>query len=125
MCGPTGYYIAHKNIPMLPMVCTDTELQDKNVFSTLIRLVSTYGKMGRAFRQIFQFYGWNRMAMMTREGGTCDCGANGIRQAFRDANITIAEWIKAPASVTNREIEEYLLRMRSRASSKFSYCIIK
>ncbi len=121
MCGATGYYIAHKNIPMLPMVCTDTELQDKNVFSTLLSLVGPHGKMGRAFRQIFKFYGWNRMAMFTREGrGSCDYVANGIREAFRETNITIAEWIKAPKDVIEDvEIEEYLLRMRGRARSKF------
>ncbi len=66
------------------------------------------------------------MAMMTREGGgSCDYGANGIREAFRDTNITIAEWIKAPRVVTDKEIEEYLLRMRSRASSKFTYTITR
>ncbi len=122
VCAPTGYYIAHKNIPMLPMGCTDTELGDKNVFRTLLRLGSTYGKMGRAFRQAFQFYGWNRMAMFSREGdGSCDYGTNGIREAFRGTNITIAEWIKAPRGVTTQDMEEYLFRMRSRARSKF-YC---
>ncbi len=61
------------------------------------------------------------MAMLSREGGgSCDYGANGIREAFRDTNITIAEWIKAPRGVIEDvEIEQYLLRMRSRARSKF------
>ncbi len=103
---------------MFPMSCTNTVLGDKGLYSTLIRLASPHGKMGRAFKQIFTHYRWSRTAMLIREGrGGCESGANSIKHAFRGTNITIAEWIEAPRNVKQREIEDYLLRLRGRARS--------
>ena len=115
-------YLSHWNVPYLSHGCLDPDLRDKSYYNTFIRGgTPPYGKVGLAFGNIFEHYGWDRgIFMIEDEGGTstCEYGAEGIEIVFKQRNISVAEWIRLPTSAEGRiptsRIDGYLNRARNR-----------
>lgn len=62
--------------------------------------------------------------MMVDRYVMCDVGAQAVEETFRDANITMTEYIQPPRDVTDRELEDYLRRLRNRAMG-MSYKLLR
>ncbi len=119
VCIPAGYYIAFKNIPMFPSVCTNPALGDRSLFKTLIRVHPPYNKLAKAVRQIFRGYNWKRFSVFSREVFLCSYGAQGLYDLFKGTDVVLTDWVKAPDTISDGTIEQVLTRMRTRARSKY------
>ena len=83
VCVPTGYYHGHFNIAMFPTACTDSALDDRKRYPTLVRCLPTLQKIGRAFGEIFREFKWIKMAIYAREFGQCQYGAEAINDELQ------------------------------------------
>ncbi len=100
---------------MFPSVCTDTALADKSIFKTLIRLSAPYNKLAKAMRLMFRQYSWSRFSIFSRDSGLCSYGTQGMFDLFHGTNVTLTDWIRAPRTIDDEEIERALRVMRNRA----------
>ncbi|ELU17359.1 hypothetical protein CAPTEDRAFT_197861 [Capitella teleta] len=87
---PIGHYWTVKNIPTITHGATDPALEDKKVYTTLMRLGPTYNKYGAAFVAICQYYQWDRVAILAKNYHTCEFGASSINMAFSLNNLTFS-----------------------------------
>ena len=117
---PAGHYIAFKNLPMFPLACTDTELANKRIFTTLVRIAAPFNKMAEGIGQMFRHYSWTRFSMFIRDFGICLYGAQGLVEIFKGTNVTIMDWVKADRVVTDDVIERALGVIRDRARSRLN-----
>ena len=121
VCIPTSYYYSYWNLAMFPEVCTSAVMDDKQTHDILVRVMPSYSKVGPAFTELFQLYGWKTVVMIVPDSEFyCEFGAEGIRDSFKLNNITIAEWITIPAwgPMSSRELDAVLSRVRDRGRSE-------
>ncbi len=127
VCIPASYYYSYWNLAIFSESCTSALLDDKVAHDILIRVMPSYSKVGPAFTQLFKHYGWTQAVLVGPDGATyCEFGANGIRDKFKENNITISEWITIPAKgeLFTRDIDSILGRVRSRGRSEYHTFII-
>ena len=126
MCAAVGYYLSYYNVPIFPHGCTSPDLHDKSQFTTLIRVNSAFGKMGKAFGELYTFFNWTTTVMLTSEEVfTCWTGARIVDAYFRQINVKVAEWIKSYSTFLPDDIiDEYLERVKERGRSIYFQFII-
>lgn len=117
---PGGYYLSYWNIPTFSYGATDTTITDKSIYNTIVRLGLTYTKMGVAFKEIFQSFGWDSVVLLTRTTLACDYGARAIVDTFASSNITVSEWMRVEPGLTDREADMRLDNFRERGRSGYS-----
>ena len=124
VCKPVSYLMSHYQLPFLSTACTDSDLDDKRLHKTFVRLSAPFSKTGHALITIFKHYGWKKMVVMVGEKLDCLLGGVAIEDAIKhEANMTVVEWIKLPGGdedtdVTDQELDEYLKRASTRSRSK-------
>ena len=92
MCIPTGYYYGHFNIPMIPTACTSPDLEDRQLYPTLIRCAPTNNKMGHAMGVLVTQYNWKNIAMLTQDISVCDYGVNAILNQMKVCKIITEDY---------------------------------
>ncbi len=118
MCIPIGYYIAEKNVPFYPLACTSPKLADKESFSTLVRLVATYNKMGQAFLELCRHYGWRRLSLLTLDTGHCQAGGEAIRHELKQGGLSLTEWVRTGTQLEDSDLEGHLRGLSRRSRGK-------
>ncbi|CAG2192758.1 ANPRA [Mytilus edulis] len=116
---PTGLLAAVWNIPMFSQGSTDPVLEDKGIYKTLIRLGPPFDKLGAAFVQLCKHFKWDRLVMISRrktdqKNVFCDYSSRSNEKAFRDNNITLAEWIVIDDGISDVAIDDVLDRIKQR-----------
>ncbi|CAH1773110.1 unnamed protein product [Owenia fusiformis] len=112
---PVGHLASFWNIPMFGHASTDPVLSNKRLFTTLLRLLPPYNKMGSAFVEIFKFYGWRRCVMLTtRLASLMSEASRSVLQKFREFNITLADFIEVNSNLDDSDIDDYLRRFQHR-----------
>ncbi|KAK3097147.1 hypothetical protein FSP39_006819, partial [Pinctada imbricata] len=54
--------------PHISWASSSVTLSDKNTFSTLIRLMPTYNKIGKAVAGILNYFSWNQLSIIAERG---------------------------------------------------------
>ena len=66
---PSAHLTSNWNFPQITWVATAHELSDKSKFSTYVRTLGPYSKIGIAFNAIFERFGWKRVGMLNVDLG--------------------------------------------------------
>ena len=66
VCVAAGYYASYWNMAFLPFGCADEELQDKDVYDTMIRVHPPSNKLANAVNELFVEIGWKTVVMIIR-----------------------------------------------------------
>ncbi len=108
---------------MFSQASTDPRLSDKNIFTTLVRMGPPFTKMGRAITQLFKYFEWTRVVMVSRLSVGqrfvfCDYASRSIEKMFRTNNISIEDWMKFSDGLSETEIKSILERIKYRGRSK-------
>lgn len=111
------------NIPIFSQASSDPSLADKNTFTTLVRLGPPFNKMGKAFVELFRYYNWTRVVIISKRKADnrnvfCDYSARSIVESFDENGIKIADFILIDAGITDDEIESSLKRAKLSGRSK-------
>ncbi|KAK3096856.1 hypothetical protein FSP39_004017 [Pinctada imbricata] len=96
---PVGQLASFWNFPIFSQASSDPVLEDKTTYKTLIRLGPPFNKLGRAFVEIFKYFNWNRVVMISRRKTDnkrvfCDYSSRSSEEVFRLHNITLADWMQ-------------------------------
>lgn len=107
---------------------TDPVLEDKGIYKTLIRLGPPFDKLGAAFVQLCKHFKWDRLVMISRrktdqKNVFCDYSSRSNEKAFRDNNITLAEWIVIDDGISDVAIDDVLDRIKQRGRSKYQHSL--
>ncbi|KAK2149864.1 hypothetical protein LSH36_433g00014 [Paralvinella palmiformis] len=119
VCIATGYYYTHFDVPTFPTACTSPDLDDRQLFPTLVRCAPTYNQMGNAFGVMVTQYGWKRVALFTQEDSPCVYGAEAIKSRMKLLNVTVAETLTFTKKIRDDEMEFKLDRLRGRTRSEY------
>lgn len=66
-------------VPMISWVGTDPDFDDKITYSTLARTLGPFSKMGTFLVEIFQFYKWKRVVVISSTYLLYQDAANAIK----------------------------------------------
>jgi len=106
---------------MFPESCIDSVLDDKTVYTTMIRVSGTLSQLGYAFVQLFNLYGWHRAILLTdRSEGICLEGATSFYNHAIVQNITVVNWLKMEDTVSDEVISNIINQIKQQARSKLS-----
>jgi len=120
-----GYIASYYNVPIYPESCTDSTMDNKTTFSTMVRIAGSWQAYGASFVRLFQLYGWYRFIILTDSSPAgCVFGATSLVNQLAGSNTTIAEWIKMSTVPIDSEIADYVSRVQQRARSKDTLCIV-
>ncbi|XP_078335729.1 atrial natriuretic peptide receptor 1-like [Crassostrea virginica] len=67
VCSLVGRLASYHNIACFSGVCQDTEMLNKNVFTTLTRFLGTFDKVGLAVTGIMKAFSWYRIGIIAQE----------------------------------------------------------
>ena len=110
--------MSYENIPYFPTACSDSVLDDKSVFDTIVRVTPVNKKVGKAMSGIFLHYGWTVAGMLYENQLVCLYGAVAIQDSFATYNISVAASFALPLEMTDEDIDRYLLRVSAHARSR-------
>lgn len=123
---PAALLAAFWNMPMFSQASSDPVFMDKSLYKTLIRLGPPFNKMGLALVHIFRQFGWSRVVIISRRKTDqrrvfCDYSSRSTLEAFRNSNITVADWMEISDGLTDKDIDDILTRVQQRGRSTYSY----
>ncbi|XP_077987526.1 atrial natriuretic peptide receptor 1-like [Glandiceps talaboti] len=98
---------AYYNKPIFTGLCSSHELDNKNVFNTLIRTYGPQTKLGGFFSTICKAFKWKRISLIDTNF-LFDVVANGIKTSALENNITVALHVTLP-TVVNTEVLEKIM----------------
>ncbi|XP_069135587.1 atrial natriuretic peptide receptor 1-like [Argopecten irradians] len=67
VCRHIGRLAAYYNLPCITGVCQDTEMLNKDTFTTLTRLLGTFDKVGHAIRGVMVHFKWKRIGIISQK----------------------------------------------------------
>ncbi|KAL8597813.1 hypothetical protein ACOMHN_004928 [Nucella lapillus] len=117
--SPAALLASYWNLPMFTPASSDPSLADKHTFTTLVRLGPPFNTMGAALVYIFRYFRWRRVVLVSRRRTDnrnvfCDYSTRAAEETFRSHNITVAESIIIGDDPSDKEIDEFLSRLRQR-----------
>ncbi len=78
------------DIPIISWVAADADFNDKTVYTTLMRTLGPFNKMGYFLVKIFRQFGWSRVVVISSEEFLWMDAGKAVRDAFEEHDITIA-----------------------------------
>ncbi|XP_077988259.1 atrial natriuretic peptide receptor 2-like [Glandiceps talaboti] len=94
VCRHTARLAVFHNLPTFSALCSDNEMLDKTVFTTLLRTFAPQVKFGRLFASVCDHFQWGRVSMITDEYLVWNIPMQGIKAALQNANITVASYFE-------------------------------
>ena len=61
---PAAHLTSNWNFPQISWLASSTEFADKDRFTTFVRTMGPYSKIGIAFVAIFERFGWKRVGLL-------------------------------------------------------------
>lgn len=71
------------NLPIISWVATDPMFNDKITFNTMGRSLGAFDKMGMFLMDIFDYYGWKRVSIISSSFLIWNDGATAVALAFK------------------------------------------
>ena len=101
---------------MFSQAATDPTLADKAIYSTLIRLGPPFNKLGKALVEVFKHFQWKKAVLISRRKVDekkvfCDYSSRSMEKAFRENNITLADWTVIGDNIDQNSIDDLLQRI--------------
>ncbi len=120
VCTPAGFYASYANVPFFPTSCSDTILDDKATYDTLVRVAPGNDKLGKAVAGVFLHYGWEVAGSLYGGKPVCEYGARSIEERFAVYNISVAVSCALPSETpSDDEIESCLDRIQKKSRSRY------
>jgi len=102
------------NIAYYPEWCSNVELDDTDIYTTVVRVSGAWAGIADALKQVLDHYGWRRTVFLSNEAGRCYRGGVPIKDLLSTtANFTFY-WINMAPLPTDDEIEDYLNQIHIR-----------
>lgn len=129
-----GLLASYWNLPMFTHGSTDPLLTDKKTFNTLVRMAPNFSKMGAAVAEVCKAFEWQKTVLVSSLPANaatdifCDYASRSVEKVFRESNLTLTDWVKFANFPSDEEIDELLLRVRSRGRSEsffFNFFFVK
>lgn len=108
-------------IPVITWVATDPDFNDKIAYSTLIRTLGPFSKMGQFMAEVFKQYNWRRVVMLCSNYMLYLDAARAFRRVFFEANITIAYDSSYERFPPESYISQVLIKTKQEGRSKSSW----
>lgn len=110
------------DVPMISWAATSTELANPKRFPTMARTIGSAIRMGRAIKEVLQFFNWRRIAMLYTDDGTtrkCFSIAEGVRKILPSTDIINVHNLAIDrATILDEEIDRFLDILEGTARSK-------
>jgi hypothetical protein len=115
VCVSAGYLASYWNVANFPEFCSDSSMDNKTTYNTMVRIGGSWAGMGMAFVWIMKTYQWKQAALLTDTTTSyCWYGGTAIYSHLLASNMTLL-WVRMSATPTVADIDDYLSQARSRA----------
>ena len=124
-CITIGYVASYWNIGFYPEWCSNVDLDDTNIYNTVVRVSGAWAGIADALKQVLDFYGWQRTVFLSNERGRCYYGGVPIKDLLSNTANFSFYWINMAPVPTDDEIEDYLHQIRIRTRGWLVYDVVK
>jgi len=116
--------MSYWNRPFFPEWCSDSALDDKVTYDTLVRIGGSYFGFAAAFKAVADMYGWTHIVLVSDDdiSKVCWFGAKSFDDVFdSDENYTFT-WLRMGSEPTDEQLDDILQQIRSltRGTTVFS-----
>lgn len=119
VCTSGGYAVSFWNRPFFPEWCSDSQVDNKTTYNTIVRLSGSYTRLGIAFEAMMRWYGWRRAALVSdTTPATCYYGAKSISDRLGAAANFTFYWWRVSTYPSVAEIDDTLRQIRDRDRSE-------
>jgi len=119
-CVESGQIAAYFNVPVLPTNCMDGRVDNKTLFSTVIRVAGSFPLYGEGYLQIFRYYGWRSAVLLTQSSYDFCSSLSATIAYLISGYVTRIETIDMSASPTDEDHTSYATRSMFRGRSMYS-----
>ncbi|KAK2186746.1 hypothetical protein NP493_190g03005 [Ridgeia piscesae] len=128
---PAALLASFWNLPIFSQASSDPALIDKSIYTTLVRMGPPFNKLSYAIIDLFKFYGWERIVMISRRpvGSKhvfCDyvsrpsyCSnvplVRSLEVQFEEEGMRLEDWMKIYDGISDEKIEYLLDRAKQRS----------
>ena len=107
------------NIPIISWIATASDLSDRKRFSTLVRTLAPFSKLGEFFLEVLRFYGWNQVVVISSNYRDWEDAGIAVRNVLEENNVTIAHSSDYNRYPTDRYVSKVLAKSRNEARSEY------
>ncbi|XP_041368120.1 atrial natriuretic peptide receptor 1-like [Gigantopelta aegis] len=106
-------------MPIFSQASSDPSLSNKKTYNTLVRLGPPFNRMGNAFVELFGYFKWKRVVIISRRKTDqkrvfCDYSSRAADTTFRANGITVADWVIIDDGISFKEIDIMINRIKQR-----------
>ncbi|KAK2176842.1 hypothetical protein NP493_636g03040 [Ridgeia piscesae] len=109
-----GKIIAYWNLPFVSFSSVDPALADREMYNTLIRLMSPHNEMAEAMSHLFHFYGWKSAVVVSSQVANFDMRCEhleaSVRKTFNRHNIALTLLLSSATYAP--ELSQWLERIK-------------
>jgi gamma-aminobutyric acid type B receptor len=89
VCEPVALLSASWNVPYVSFGCNSDTLSIKYNYPTFTRTVGTWVSLAPLFRQLAEYYSWDRVGVVTTTENIMQLTGNAIKHEMEAAGITV------------------------------------
>ncbi|XP_060579361.1 atrial natriuretic peptide receptor 1-like [Ruditapes philippinarum] len=121
---PAAHLTSHWNFPHISWAANSYDLADKTLYTTFVRTSGPLSQSGRSLVTMFQIFDWTTIGLLYIDYGLCLYSANGIKDFFNEANLTITQSIAYPPNVyLETAVVDNYLKLIKRTSRIIFLCV--